>query len=115
MKHRPLSQGTRVHVGSILITEKFGNMQISTTTTHGPYNVITVERADIDDLMTALNQHLAGGKSTCANSIAVAQVFGNLKISTTHTPSNTILIAADAIDDLTTALAKALTHREGAT
>src|SRR5271154_3521743 len=106
MKHRPLSQGTRVHVGSILITEKFGNMQISTTTTHGPYNVITVERADIDDLMTALNQHLGGGKGTCATTIGVTQVSDTLKISTTHSPTNTTLIAADPIADLTPALAK---------
>jgi hypothetical protein len=111
VRHRRLAQGTRVCVNAILITEKFGNMHI--TTTRGLYNAITVERADIDDLMTALNQHLAGGKIACIGSIMVAQAFGNLKITTTHTPSNTIMIAPGDIDDLTAALDEALAHREG--
>ena len=110
MRHRRLAQGMRVHVNTILITEKFGNLHVTTTGVMA--NAITVERADIDDFMTALNQHLAGGKSVCIGSIMVTQAFGNLKISTTHTPSNTIMIVPKDIDNLTTALDETLTHRE---
>lgn len=51
-----LAQGTRVQVGSILITETFGNMKISIT--HSLSNTITIERGDIEDLMVALDAAL---------------------------------------------------------
>lgn len=119
MKNRPLAQGTRVHVGSILITEKFGNMQVAAA--REPSNVITVERADVDDFTAAFNRHLglttlfghlsaAEGVSTRVGSILVANTADGLRIFTTHTPSNAIAIERAAVDDLRAALREAREH-----
>jgi len=50
-----------VRVSSIVVAQTSGNLTI--TTTHTPSNAIMIQRADVDDLMTALNEalrHLEG-------------------------------------------------------
>lgn len=111
MTHRRLASGTRVQVGSILITEKFGNMQIMNS--RAPASAIVVERADIDDFAIALTHWRLRPGDVTVGSIMVVEASDNLKISTTHTPSNAVTIAVVDIDDLRVAVKVALKHLEG--